>query len=201
MELSEKKAILRTLERGQTITLTDGRTAAFIELKRTRFHALLNQTTLSIPIEMFAEVGAENTDHYRMIGYAKKEREHDDFDYKKSLLKKLNPGDKILATNGDKVIFVKLNRTQFVGKLIGKNQTYTYPVLMFDRVLEESDQSNVSLKNLVRAFKGTLLETSIGYATVGQLTDDETNVILYNGVVTIVSLEEFKELLKKNNKI
>lgn len=65
----------------------------------------------------------------------------------------LNNGDKIKLTNGDEMIFNKLNRTKFVATMNG--QGYTVPINMFASVIEKVDMAKkeTEKKNILATLK------------------------------------------------
>lgn len=62
MNSGEKRAALQALNRGESVTLIDGRIAIYIRLLRTNFIGRMNNSEYKIPIDLFADVGTANAE-------------------------------------------------------------------------------------------------------------------------------------------
>ena len=201
MNKQEKIQVLKTLSAGDVVTLTDGRTAEFVELKRTKWVGVIGDTRYRIPSEMFASKGEGHSDEILLERAKAQQAKQIELTQKKAQLKSLKPGDTIEVTSGEQVSFIKLNRTKFIGEESDGLQ-YSYPISMFVKLVEKRtlDPEKESIKQLARKYKGHTIQTSWGPSQIGSLTPDEKFVTLYEfGEERYeLSLENFLEEMNSN---
>lgn len=200
MNSGEKRAALQALNRGESVTLIDGRIAIYIRLLRTNFIGRMNNSEYKIPIDLFAKVGTDNAEAIKRKYESETIDRLTDNYRKQQTLKTLNPGD-IISVNGENnVEFIKVNTKTFYGKADAATR-YQYPISFFKEVVERKEDPCANLKQLIELVKGFKIKTADGRFEIGSLTDDNEGVIVYNGGPHIISLEEFKRVLINNKLI
>ena len=172
--------MLKTMKPGQGITLTDGRTVEFVEMKRTKFVGIMDGKRFRIPSEMFACEGKEASDKV-LLNRAKEEQARQlEFNNKKAELKKLVVGDRIEVRGGEKVTFLKVNRKKFIGQK-QNGLDYEFPIQMFEKLIEKNvpDPKLERIKKLAKKYKGHTIDTVWGPSRIGTLTHDHEFVTMY----------------------
>jgi preprotein translocase subunit YajC len=201
MENQKKIQVLKTLSAGDVVTLTDGRTVEFVEVKRTKWVGIIDGTRYSIPASMFTNNGEELSDEILLEKARAQQSKQTELNQKKAQLKALKPGDIIEVTSGEMVAFLKLNRTRFVGE---KNDglAYDFPIAMFVKLVENRkvDPEKERIKKLAKKYKGHTIQTGWGPSKIGTLSSDEKYVKMYEfGEERYdLTLEDFLEELKSN---
>lgn len=167
MDKQKKIEILKTLSAGDVVALTNGRTAEFVELKRTKWIGIIDGTRYRIPAEMFANKGSGLSNEIlleRSKTQQAKQNKQNKLNQKKAQLKTLKPGDIIEITSGQTVAFLKVNRTKFIGEE-NDGKTYSYPIAMFSNLVENSklNPKKESIKELAKKYKGHTIQTVWGH--------------------------------------
>ncbi|WP_209124500.1 hypothetical protein [Alkalihalobacillus sp. BA299] len=201
MNKQEKIKVIKTLSAGDVVTLTDGRKAEFVEIKRTKWVGIIEGTRYRIPAEMFANKGEGLSDEILLERAKAQQSKQHELNQKKTQLKALKPGDIIEVSSGEKVAFLKLNRTKFIGEENDGIQ-YSYPISMFVKLVENRklDPKKESIKKLAKKYKGHTIQTGWGPSKIGSLSADERYVIMYEfGEERYdLTLEDFLEEMKSN---
>lgn len=68
-------------------------------------------------------------------------------------------------------------------------------------MVKRKEDPCADFKQLIDLVKGFKIKTADGRFKIGGLTDDNEGVIVYNGGLHIISLEEFKRVLMNNKLI
>lgn len=200
-----KKEVLKKLEDGAIITLTNGRLAAFKKVNRTKFIGLLDGKRYNIPISMFHSTG----DNREM---AKKNREkqvtqkNEHYEKKKEIIDGLVFGDIVNLSDGTTARFLKKNKKTFLGKDKKTGELFSYP---FSMALDakKPDKSDTFLKEfkkkkaLFDKYKSHSIQTVYGPSIVKKLSEDGELVTLYEfGTDRYdLSFDDFVSQIKKYN--
>lgn len=202
MTKEEKIIVLKSLNKGDSVTLKDGRVVSFERMKRTKWLGRLDGKLYDIPVQMFANVGETLSDEVLLENAKKKQNVQSEINEKKTKLKTLNPGDSIKLTNGDIIEFCKLNRKRFVG-IEADGGAYNYPIAVFDQLVRRKplDPREEEIKGLAKKYKGRTIQTGWGPSEIGAITDDHKCVLLYEfgEEEYALSLENFLEEMHNND--
>ncbi|QAS54836.1 hypothetical protein [Halobacillus litoralis] len=202
MTNEEKIIALKSLNKGEKVTLKDGRVVSFERMKRTKWLGRIDRTLYDIPVQMFANVGETLSDEALLENAKKKQDIQSEFYEKKRKLKTLNPGDRIKLTNGDVIEFCKVNRKKFVG-IEADGGMFNYPIALFNRLVETKplNPRDEKIKGLAKKYRGRTIQTGWGPSDIGAITDDHKCVLLYEfgKEEYALSLENFLEEMHNND--